>query len=78
VHSATSRDPPTPRSHRVTDDLDAEIARRFDPTIDDGDLPGTADDAAEFEIIPSWRKATAYGPLRNSAARDAYCRTHHG
>ena len=102
--------------NRVTDDLYAEIARRFDPTIDDGDLPGTADDAAAFQIIPSWREiawrnaerlvtadsvaaraevaasieayaasqaeairqASAYGPLRNSAARDAYCRTHHG
>jgi hypothetical protein len=102
--------------NRVTDDLYAEIARRFDPTIDDGDLPGTADDAALFQIIPTWReiawrnaerlvsassdearaevaasieayaasqadairRLTAYGPLRNSAARDAYCGTHHG
>jgi hypothetical protein len=101
--------------NRVTDDLYAEIARRFDPTIDDGDLPGTADDAALFQIIPTWReiawrnaerlvsassdaaraevaasieayaasqadairRTTAYGPLRNSAARDAYCSTHH-
>ena len=102
--------------NRVTDDLYAEIARRFDPTIDDGDLPGTADDAALFQIIPSWREiawrnaerlasassqeeraevaagieayaasqaetirlASGYGPLRNSAARDAYCSVHHG
>jgi hypothetical protein len=102
--------------NRVTDDLYAEIARRFDPTIDDGDLPGTADNAALFQIIPTWREiawrnaerlvsadspaarahvaasieayaasqaeairqASAYGPLRNSAARDAYCLTHHG
>ena len=42
--------------NRVTDDLYAEIARRFDPTIDDGDLPGTADDAALFQIIPTWRE----------------------
>jgi hypothetical protein len=101
--------------NRVTDDLYAEIARRFDPTIDDGDLPGTADDAALFQIIPSWREiawrnaerlvsarseeeragvaasieayaasqaeairlASGYGPLRNSAARDAYCSIHH-
>ena len=27
--------------NRVTDDLYAEIARRFDPTIDDANLPGT-------------------------------------
>ena len=102
--------------NRVTDDLYAEIARRFDPTIDDGDLPGSADNAALFQIIPSWREiawrnaerlvsarsaeeraevaasiedyaasqavllreSSAYGPLRNSAARDAYCSTHHG
>jgi hypothetical protein len=102
--------------NRVTDDLYAEIARRFDPTIDDGDLPGTADDAALFQIIPTWREiawrnaerlasassdeeraevtagieayaasqaetirlASGYGPLRNSAARDAYCSIHHG
>src|SRR5215211_2724767 len=102
--------------NRVTDDLYAEIARRFDPTIDDGDLPGTADDAALFQIIPSWREiawrnaerlvsassdeeraevaasiegyaasqaelirqASGYGPLRNSAARDAYCSVNHG
>ena len=102
--------------NRVTDDLYAEIARRFDPTIDDADLPGTGDDAALFQIIPTWREiawrnaerlvsadspearaevaasieayaasqaeairqALSYGPLRDSAARDAYCSTHHG
>jgi Family of unknown function (DUF5995) len=102
--------------NRVTDDLYAEIARRFDPTIDDSDLPGTGDDVALFQIIPTWREiawrnaerlvsagsaearaqvaasietyaasqaatirtTSAYGPLRSSAARDAYCSTHHG
>ena len=102
--------------NRVTDDLYAEIARRFDPTIDDADLPGTGDDAALFQIIPTWREiawrnaerlvsadspearaevaasieayaasqaeairqASGYGPLRDSAVRDAYCSTHHG
>jgi hypothetical protein len=102
--------------NRVTDDLYAEIARRFDPTIDDTDLPGTADDAALFQLIPGWREvawrnaerlasarsdaeraevaasieayaasqaeairlASGYGPLQNSAARDAYCSIHHG
>jgi hypothetical protein len=102
--------------NRVTDDLYAEIARRFDPTIDDGDLPGTVDDATVFQLIPTWREiawrnaerlvgarseearaevaasieayaasqaeairqSSAYGPLRTSAARDAYCSTHHG
>lgn len=102
--------------NRVSDDLYAEIARRFDPTIDDGDLPGEVDNAGAFQIIPTWREtawrnaerlvtaetpearaqvaesieayaasqaeairhATAYGPLQTSAARDAYCSTHHG
>ena len=102
--------------NRVTDDLYAEIARRFDPTIDDTDLPGTGDDMALFQIIPAWRETAwrnaerlvsakspedraavaasieayaesqaetirltqGYGPLRNSASRDAYCSIHHG
>jgi hypothetical protein len=101
--------------NRVADELYPEIARRFDPTIDDSELPGTADNFAEFQIIPTWREiawrnaerlvsapsaavrsevaaeieayaasqaqalraAYAYGPLRSSAARDAYCAAHH-
>jgi Family of unknown function (DUF5995) len=42
--------------NRVTDDLYAEIARRFDPTIDDTNLPGTADDTGVFQLIPTWRE----------------------
>jgi Family of unknown function (DUF5995) len=42
--------------NRVADELYPEIARRFDPTIDDGELPGTADNFAEFQIIPTWRE----------------------
>jgi len=102
--------------NRVTDDLYAEIARRFDPTIDDADLPGTIDDAALFQSIATWREiawrnaerlvsadspearaqvaasieayaasqaeaiqlGSAYGPLRSSATRDAYCQAHNG
>jgi len=102
--------------NRVTDDLYAEIARRFDPTIDDADLPGTIDDAALFQSIATWREiawrnaerlvsadspearaqvaasieayaasqaeaiqlSSAYGPLRSSATRDAYCQAHNG
>ena len=102
--------------NRVADELYPEIARRFDPTIDDGELPGTADNFAAFQIIPTWREiawrnaerlvaapsaqaraqvaadieayaasqaqtlraAYQYGPLGSSAARDAYCATHHG
>lgn len=43
--------------NRISDELYAEIARRFDPTIDDAALPGTADDLLVFQIIPSWREA---------------------
>jgi Family of unknown function (DUF5995) len=102
--------------NRVADELYTEIARRFDPTVDDGELLGTADNFAEFQIIPTWseiawrnaerlvsapsaqtraqvadaieayaasqaqtlRSACQYGPLGSSAARDAYCATHHG
>ena len=42
--------------NRVTDDLVAEIARRFDPTIDDSNLPTTLDDFALFQSIVSWRE----------------------
>jgi hypothetical protein len=42
--------------NRVSDDVYAEIATRFDPTIDDANLPGTLDDAGVFQIIPTWRE----------------------
>jgi hypothetical protein len=102
--------------NRVQANLYPEIARRFDPTIMQTELPGTVDNFAAFQIIPTWREfawrnaerlASApnaaararvaaeieayaalsaqalvavygYGPLGNSAARDAFCATHHG
>jgi Family of unknown function (DUF5995) len=42
--------------NRVTDDVIAEIARRFDPTIDDGNAPTTLDDFVLFQTIVSWRE----------------------
>jgi hypothetical protein len=36
--------------------LYAEIARRFDPTIDDSDVPGPVDDTGVFQLIPTWRE----------------------
>src|SRR5918995_3536455 len=42
--------------NRVTDDLIAEIARRFDPSIDDGNPPTTLDDFVLFQAIVSWRE----------------------
>ena len=102
--------------NRVSDGLIAEIARRFDPTIDDGNLPTEADDLAIFQLIPTWRETAwrnaerlaaartdadrarvaaeieayaasqahllrepaRYPPGMGSAARDAFCATHHG
>jgi Family of unknown function (DUF5995) len=43
--------------NRVTDDVIAEIARRFDPTIDDGNAPTTLDDFVLFQAIVSWRES---------------------
>ena len=42
--------------NRVTDDAIAEIARRFDPTIDDTDLPTSLDDLTLFQTIVAWRE----------------------
>jgi hypothetical protein len=42
--------------NRVTDDVIAEIARRFDPSIDDGNPPTTLDDFVLFQAIVSWRE----------------------
>jgi hypothetical protein len=43
--------------NRVTDDLIAEIARRFDPTIDDNNLPTTLDDFTLFQTVVGWRES---------------------
>ena len=50
--------------NRVSDDLYPELARRFDPTADDGNLPGYLDDMASFQAFPAmrenaWRNAEA-------------------
>ena len=42
--------------NRVTDDLIAEIARRFDPSIDDGNLRTTLDDFVLFQLLAGWRE----------------------
>lgn len=42
--------------NRVADDVLAEIARRFDPTVDDGNLPTTLDEAALFQLLAGWRE----------------------
>jgi len=56
----TSRKPDFDRVNiilnRVMDPVLAEIARRFDPTIDDTNLPTTLDDAALFQLLAGWRE----------------------
>lgn len=42
--------------NRVADELIPEIARRFDPTIDDGELPTTMDNFLTFQVLPTWRE----------------------
>jgi Family of unknown function (DUF5995) len=56
----TSRKPDHDRVNiilnRVADDIIAEIARRFDPTIDDTNLPTSLDDAALLQLLVAWRE----------------------
>jgi hypothetical protein len=42
--------------NRVSDTLVPEIARRFDPTVDDANLPTLIDDMITFQMIPAWRE----------------------
>jgi len=42
--------------NRVQDEIISEIARRFDPTVDDSNLPTTLDDAAIFQSLAGWRE----------------------
>ena len=42
--------------NRVTGDVIAEIARRFDPTVDDTNLPTSLDEATLFQLLAAWRE----------------------
>jgi len=46
-----------------------ELAEKFDPTIDDQDLPGDEDDRQRFETIVQWREGAFrnYERLRNAS-----------
>jgi hypothetical protein len=49
----------------------AEIAERFDPTIDDADVSGTTlDDTLIFQILPTWREIAWRNAERLAAAPD--------
>jgi hypothetical protein len=75
----TSRKPDFDRVNeilnRVTDPVIAEIARRFDPTIEYTNLPTMFDDTTVFQIIAAWREkawrnAEALAAAPTPAARD--------
>jgi Family of unknown function (DUF5995) len=75
----TSRKPDHDRVNeilnRVTDPVIAEIARRFDPTIEYTNLPTMFDDMTVFQIIVAWREkawrnAEALAAAPTPAARD--------
>jgi hypothetical protein len=42
--------------NRVSDDVIAEIARRFDSSADDANLPTTLDEALLFQPLAAWRE----------------------
>jgi len=42
--------------NRVVEPVIAEIARRFDPTVDDTDLPTSVDEAGLFQLLAAWRE----------------------
>ena len=42
--------------NRVTQPVIAELARRFDPTADDGNVSGTYDETATLQLVVAWRE----------------------
>jgi Family of unknown function (DUF5995) len=56
--------------NKVSDDVFPEIAGRFDPTVDDGNVSGTLlDDWASFQVVPAWREQAWRNAERLAAAR---------
>jgi Family of unknown function (DUF5995) len=55
--------------NRVADTMIPELARRFDPSIDDTNLPTTVDDMLQFQMIPAWRETAWRNAERLVAAR---------
>jgi len=55
--------------NRVADTLYPEIARRFDPTVDDNDLPGTYDDLLTFQAVAAMRESAWRNAERLADAR---------
>lgn len=50
-----------------------ELAQKFDPTIDDEDVPGEEDDFQRFQLIASWRELAYrnYERLRDAQSDEA-------
>ena len=68
----------------MTPTLYPELARRFDPSADDADLPGWLDDMATFQAFPAMREAAwrnaerlvnAQTPLQRRLVEDSIERT---
>ena len=58
--------------NKVSDEVFPEIAARFDPTADDGNVGGTLlDDWATFQIVPAWREQAWRNAERLAGARTA-------
>ena len=55
--------------NRVFDDAIAEVARRFDPTADDTNLPTAIDEVLSFQVLPTWRETAWRNAERLAAAR---------
>ena len=55
--------------NRIPDELIPELARRFDPTIDDAEVPTMVDDIASFQLIPAWRETAWRNAERLVAAK---------
>ena len=54
--------------NRVSDELMPELARRFDPTVDDGNAPTTVDDMLSFQAIAAMRESAWRNGERLTAA----------
>jgi hypothetical protein len=51
-----------------------EAAQRFDPAINNTNLPGTLDEAAFFQVVAGWREVAWRNAERLASAPDAAAR----
>jgi hypothetical protein len=55
--------------NRVFEPVIEELARRFDPTADNANLPTYIDNIVTFQVIPAWREAAWRNAERLATAR---------